>query len=78
MYRVEIKFVFSYFEKDIFGDYWNDKYVQKYRIDDSLIIYNDDNDATFKIINEITKLTEQIVNDKGEDVRVEYVNIIKI
>lgn len=77
MYRVYIKMIFSKFEKDLFGEYWNDKYVEKNYVDDSLIISNEDNNM-FKIINKVAELTEQIINDKGIDVRVEYVNIVKI
>lgn len=77
MYRVYIKMIFFKFEKDLFGEYWNDKYVEKNYVDDSLIISNEDNNM-LKIINKVAELTEQIINDKGESVRVEYVNIVKI
>lgn len=80
MYRVETKIIYYQYEEDIFGNYWDNKYVKEYMTDNSLILKKDDSDSvnSLKVINNIASLTEKIIKGNGSGVRVECINYIKI
>lgn len=76
-YNVKITFKLQTFQKDIFGDYWEDKWVDDSFVSDELVI-NNLNSGMLEVFNKIAYITEKLIKDEHRAIRVDSVNFISL
>lgn len=76
-YNVKITFKLQTFQKDIFGDYWEDKWVDNSFVDKELVI-NNLNSGMLEVFNKITYATEKLIKEGHRAIRVDSVDFISL
>lgn len=76
MYNVKITFNLQTFQKDVFGDYWEDKWVDDFFVYDGLFIDNLSS-GMLEVFNQIAYFTEKLIKDGYRNIHVDRVDFSK-
>jgi len=77
MYNVKITFNLQTFQKDIFGDYWEDKWVDDSYVNEELVV-DKPSPVLLEVFNQIAYVTEKLIKEGYRAIRVDRVDFIKM